>query len=92
MPSELSERHDWRTRVDPFSAVWELVEKQLTENPGLQAKAMFVWLQGEFPGQFQDGQLRTFQRGVHRWRATSGPEKEVFFSQVHEPGRLCASD
>jgi hypothetical protein len=36
--------------------------------------------------------LRTFQRGVRRWRATQGPEKEVFFSQVHEPGRVCASD
>ena len=31
MPSELSARHDWRTRVDPFSAVWESVEKQLAE-------------------------------------------------------------
>ena len=92
MPSELSARHNWRTRTDPFSTVWELVEKQLQEHPGLQAKALFAWLQGEYPGQFQNGQLRTFQRGVHRWRATQGPEKEVFFSQVHEPGRLCASD
>jgi hypothetical protein len=92
MPSELSKRHDWRTRVDPFLGVWESVEKQLNENPGLQAKVLFAWLQGEHPGQFQDGQLRTFQRGVRRWRATSGPDKEIFFSQVHEPGRLCASD
>ena len=30
--------------------------------------------------------------GVKRWRATAGPAKEVFFSQVHHPGRLCASD
>jgi hypothetical protein len=92
MPSELSARHDWRTRTDPFATVWSLVEKQLEENPALQAKALFAWLQREHPGQFQDGQVRTFQRGVRRWRATHGPEKEVFFSQVHEPGRLCASD
>ena len=92
MPSELSARHDWRTRIDPFESVWEHVGKQLTESPGLQAKVLFAWLQREYPGQFQDGQLRTFQRGVRRWRATAGPEKEVFFSQVHEPGRLCASD
>ena len=92
MPSELSGRHDWRTRGDPFATVWELVEKPLQENPGLQAKALFAWLQGEYPGPFQNGQLRTFQRGVHRWRATQGPEQDVFFSQVHEPGRLCASD
>jgi hypothetical protein len=92
MPSELSERHDWRTRLDPFAMVWESVHQRLTEHPGLQAKVLFAWLQAEHPGQFQDGQLRTFQRGVRRWRAMHGPEKEVFFSQVHEPGRLCASD
>jgi hypothetical protein len=92
MPSELSERHWWRTRPDPFSDVWGMVERQLEENSGLQAKTLFAWLQREYPGQFQDGQLRTFQRGVRRWRATRGPGKEVYFSQVHEPGRLCASD
>jgi hypothetical protein len=92
MPSELSAGHDWRTRVDPFAAVWPAIKKQLTENPGLQAKTLFVWLQREYPGQFQDGQLRTFQRGIRLWRGTEGPDKEVFFSQVHEPGRLCASD
>ena len=92
MPSELSERHWWRTRPDPFSEVWGAVEEQLKANPGLQAKTLFAWLQGEHPGRFQDGQLRTFQRGVRRWRAIQGPEKEVYFSQVHEPGRLCASD
>ena len=36
--------------------------------------------------------MRTFQRGVKAWRATAGPAKEVFFSQVHTPGRLGASD
>lgn len=92
MPSELSERHWWRTRPDPFADVWSVVAKQLEENSGLQAKTLFAWLQREYPGQFQDGQLRTFQRGVRRWRATQGPAKEVYFSQVHEPGRLCASD
>jgi hypothetical protein len=92
MPSELAERHWWRTRPDPFSDVWEGIGEQLEENPGLQAKVLFVWLQGKYPGRFQDGQLRTFQRGVRRWRATQGPGKEVYFSQVHEPGRLCASD
>ncbi len=92
MPSELSDRHWWRTRPDPFADVWGTVEAQLKENPGLQAKTLFAWLRSEHPGKFQDGQLRTFQRGVRRWRATQGPEKEVYFSQIHEPGRLCASD
>ena len=92
MPSELSERHWWRTRPDPFADVWEAVGKQLAEHPDLQAKTLFAWLQREHPGVYQDGQLRTFQRGVRRWRATQGPGKEVYFSQIHEPGRLCASD
>ena len=51
-----------------------------------------LWIQGKYPGQFDDSQLRSFQRGVKRWRATAGPAKEVFFSQVHHPARLCASD
>ena len=46
----------------------------------------------KYPGKFDNSQLRSFQRGVKRWRATAGPAKEVFFSQVHHPGRLCASD
>lgn len=92
LPSERAREHDWRTREDPFSGVWEEVFEQLDQQPGLQAKTLFRWLQRKHPGRFQDGQLRTFQRGVKRWRATRGPQKEVFFSQVHEPGRLCASD
>jgi hypothetical protein len=36
--------------------------------------------------------LRTFQRGVQRWRATAGPAQEVYFDQVHHPGDLCSSD
>ncbi len=32
------------------------------------------------------------QRRVKTWRAEGGPAKEVFFAQVHHPGRLAASD
>ena len=92
LPSERAADHDWRTREDPFADVWEAIFEQLEDNPGLQAKTLFQWLQRTYPGRFQDGQLRTFQRGVKRWRATHGPQKEVFFSQVHHPGHLCASD
>ena len=92
LPSESQPEHDWRTREDPFHEVWEEVFEQLNAQPRLKAKTLFKWLQRKHPGKFQDGQLRTFQRGVKRWRATHGPQKEVFFSQVHKPGRLCASD
>jgi hypothetical protein len=32
------------------------------------------------------------ERRVRQWKAQHGPAKEVFFSQVHEPGRLGSSD
>lgn len=92
LPSERTTEHTWRTREDPFEGVWEEVHEQLDENPALQAKVLFEWLSRRYPGRFDDGQLRTFQRGVKRWRATRGPQKEVFFRQEHFPGRLCASD
>jgi hypothetical protein len=92
LPSEVAPERIWRTREDPFADVWPEVHGQLQEAPGLEAKTLFAWLQTKYPTKFDDSQLRSFQRGVKRWRATAGPAKEVFFSQVHHPGRLCASD
>ena len=91
-PTELAAAHTWRTREDPFAEIWGEVREHLAVNPGLQAKTLFEWLQRRYPGRFQDGQIRTFQRGVKGWRATEGPGQEVYFRQVHQPGRLCASD
>jgi DNA replication protein DnaC len=92
LPSEVAPERTWRTREDRFAEVWPEVFEQLGEAPGLEATTLFRWLQRKYPGRFDDSQLRSFQRGVKRWRATSGPAKEVFFDQVHHPGRLCASD
>src|SRR5262245_12484041 len=92
LPSALAPRHTWRTRPDPFAEVWPEVCALLEVNPGLQAKTIFQDLQRRYPGRFADGQLRTLQRHIRRWRAEVGPPKEVFFAQVHEPGRLCGSD
>src|SRR5580658_2200977 len=92
LPSELKKERPWRTRGDPFSEVWEAVQKQIEESPGLEAKTLFEWLQREYPGRFSDGQIRTLQRRVKLWRVTEGPAQEVYFGQVHVPGRLCASD
>jgi hypothetical protein len=92
LPSEVAPQRTWRTRQDQFVEFWPEVFEQLQEAPGLEAKTLFEWLQRKYPGKFDDSQLRSFQRGVKRWRATAGPAKEVFFGQVHHPGRLCASD
>ncbi len=92
LPSEVRPNHDWRTRADPFAEVWPWVAEQLSVNPGLEAKTLLEALQREHPGRFADGQLRTLQRQVKRWRGLEGPGKEVCFAQVHHPGRLGASD
>jgi hypothetical protein len=92
LPSEVAVTHSWRTREDPFAEAWEEVRQELVVNPGLQANTLLAALQRKYPGRFQDGQMRTLQRRIKTWRALEGPAKEVFFSQMHEPGRLCASD
>lgn len=38
------------------------------------------------------GIRRTIERRVRQWRAVHGPEQEVIFRQIHEPGRLGLSD
>jgi len=92
LPSELPQAPRGRTRGDAFEEVWAELSELLTVNPGLEAKTLFDYLQRQYPGRFQDGQLRTLQRRVKVWRATEGPAKEVFFAQRHHPGRLSASD
>lgn len=92
LPSAVRTDHDWRTRADPFVEVWPWVAEQLSVNPGLEAKTLLEVLQREQPGRFADGQLRTLQRQIKRWRGLEGPGQEVFFAQVHHPGRLCQSD
>ncbi len=82
----------YRTREDPFAGVWSEVESLLEEASGWEAKTLLEELQRRHPGQFSEKHLRTLQRRLKHWRATRGPDKEVFFAQEHLPGRLGASD
>lgn len=59
---------DWRTRKDPFESAWPCVRAWLEAEPDRIGRELFVRLQGELPGVFPDGQLRTFQRRVREWR------------------------
>lgn len=92
LPSEMRQKHTWRTRPDPFADVWEEIRQLLLIEPGLQAKTLFEHLQEAHPGRFSDGQVRTLRRRISYWRATEGPPREVFFAQEHRPGELCQSD
>jgi len=92
LPSQSKSERRWRTRTDPFQEVWEQVRGMLEINPGLEAKTLFEWLQRHYPGQYADGQLRSFQRRMKQWRGLEGPAREVYFPQHHTPGELCESD
>lgn len=82
----------YRTRQDPFEGVWLEVEKMLEVAPGLEAKTIFERLLERPDGEYSEGQLRTLQRKIRRWRAEHGPQKEVMFPQEHRPGEYAQSD
>jgi Mu transposase, C-terminal domain len=93
LPSDLEQPRWWRTRKDPITAQdWAFVEEQLRDSPGLESKTLLELLEERRPGAYAPGQLRTLQRRVRQWRATKGPEKEVFFSQNHRPGERAQTD
>jgi hypothetical protein len=92
LPSMMREERVWRTRENPFEEDWAEIEKKLTDAPELEGKALFEDLLARKPGQYTEGQLRTLQRRIKRWRATKGPDKEVFFPQQHRPGEAMQTD
>src|SRR5690348_15371467 len=92
LPSEVRTPRSWRTRPDPLADVWPRLEELLQREPTLQAKTLLGWLQQELPQRDWERTRRTLERRVRQWKAQHGPAQEVFFAQVHEPGRLGASD
>jgi len=64
-------RRDYRTRKDPFEAVWPTIRGWLEAEPERTAKELLERLQREQQGAFTDGQLRTLQRRVSAWRAAA---------------------
>ena len=92
LPSQLQQPRTYRSRPDPFAEDWPWVVAQLERDPALQGQTLFGLLCERQPGCYQAGQLRTLQRHIAAWRAQSGPEREVIFPQVHEPGEAAQSD
>jgi len=91
-PSQMEGERYWRTREDPFAEDWGWLADMLAWAPTLEGKALFEYLLMERPGRYHEGQLRTFQRRVRRWRAQQGPAPELFFPQVHRPGEAMQTD
>lgn len=85
--------HDWRTRADPLLEVWESeLVPLLLGQPKLQAMTLYEYLQQKYPGKYGSSILRTLQRRVQQWKASSGPPLEVVFEQAHRPGVMGLSD
>jgi hypothetical protein len=61
----------WRTRADPFAAVWDELAAALTARPERTAKELLRELQARYPGQYADSVLRTLQHRVRAWRAAA---------------------
>ena len=92
LPSQ-APRRAWRTRPDPLASIWDAeIVPLLHQAPGLTAVTVFEELDRRQPGRLAAGTLRTLQRRIRTWRALEGEEREVFFAQAHEPGRLGLSD
>lgn len=92
LPSERKKPRRHRTRENPFEEDWGWVEERLESLPGVQGKTLFEALLREHPERYQEGQLRTLQRHIKRWRGQHGPAREVFFPQQHRPGERLQSD
>ena len=81
-----------RRRRDPQAEIFEPeVIPMLTASPGLRAVAVFEELQRRHPDLFP-GIRRTLERRISAWRAQHGPDQEVMFRQVHQPGQMGLSD
>ena len=92
LPSESKQPRSYRTRANPFSDDWPWVTKQLEADSAFQTSTLFELLCERTPGRYEAGQLRTLQRQIALWRMQHGPDLEVMFPQVHEPGRQAQSD
>ncbi len=92
LPSQLRQPRTYRTRSDPFAADWPWVQAHLERDSAIQAQTLFALLVEQHPERYQAGQLRTLQRRIAHWRAQHGPDQEVMFAQVHQPGRAAQSD
>ena len=72
----------WRTRADPFEAVWPQAREWLEQEPDITGKALLDRLRARHPGEFAPGQLRTLQRRVRDWRQAMARQLLVISTSV----------
>ena len=91
--SSTTQPRHWRTREDPFDAIWEKdLAPLLDKEPTLTGLTLWEYLEDHYPDAYPYSLLRTLQRRVKHWRATQGPTQPVIFRQTAEAGRQGLSD
>jgi len=89
-----SQKHEprGRRRPDPLVDIFDAaVVPMLAATPAIRPVTVFEELARRYP-ELPRGVRRTLERRIRAWRAKHGPEREVIFRQVHEPGRMGLSD
>lgn len=62
--------------------------QQLEQMPDLQVKELFRLVQRQYPGQFKDSQLRSFQRRIRTWRQETTLTRTAEDNGSHAPGPM----
>ena len=92
----------WRSRIDPFAAVADDLDRRFSASPASTAREIFEALQAEYPGVYADRLLRTFQRRLKTWRheharalvfgATAGNPRLQHAAEKSEPQSIHSGD
>ena len=81
-----------RRRPDPLIEIFDAeVVPMLQAAPAVRPVTVFEELGRRHPD-LPMSVRRTLERRIRAWRAHHGPEREIVFRQVHEPGRMGLSD
>jgi len=88
-PAELQAQRTWWTRQDPLDKIRDPVVAMLRDAPELEAKTLFEHFMAPPDSGLDGTHLRTFYRRVRHWRATQGPDQEVFLRRTTSLGSCC---
>ena len=81
-----------RRRPDPLALYWDgEIVPILKAAPGIRVIGVLQELRRRHPD-LSHNIRRTLERRIQAWRGVHGPEQEVIFRQLHEPGRQGLSD
>jgi len=81
-----------RRRPDPLADIFDAeVVPMLQTSPGIRPVAVLEELLRRH-SDLRPSIRRTLERRIRAWKAEHGPEQEVMFRQIHEPGKMGLSD